>query len=56
MANLYGPVQFDEGSGTPISFVFSWMQYRDVAEASGARLVSNVFPCDTSLLAWSPIG
>jgi hypothetical protein len=55
-ANLYGPIQFDSGPGTPIAFVFSWMQYLEMAEAAGTRLMSNVFPDDASLLAWTPIG
>jgi 2,4'-dihydroxyacetophenone dioxygenase len=55
-ANLYGPIQFDSGPGTPIAFVFSWMQYLEMAEAAGTRLMSNVFPGDTSLLAWTPVG
>ena len=28
----------------------------EMADASGASLVSNTFPGDTSLLAWAPIG
>jgi len=55
-ANVYGPLQFDEGVGTPIAAVLSWMQYKEMADASGSTLVSNTFPDDTSLLAWAPIG
>ena len=55
-ANVYGPIQFDEGPDTPIVAVQSWMQYKMLADASGARLVHNTFPNDESLLAWSPIG
>jgi len=55
-ANVYGPVQFDEGPGTPIVAVQSWMQYRALAEAYNIKLVTNTFPGDTSLLAWAPIG
>ncbi|MBB33306.1 MAG: hypothetical protein CL455_06600 [Acidimicrobiaceae bacterium] len=55
-ANVYGPVQFDEGRDTPITMVLSWMSYKAMADASGAQLVRNVFPNDSSLLAWSPIG
>ncbi len=55
-ANVYGPIQFDRGPGTPISAVVSWMQYKAAAEASGHPLVANVFEGDSSLLAWSPLG
>ena len=55
-ANVYGPLQFDEGAGTPIAAVLSWMQYKEMADASGTTLVNNTFPDDTSLLAWAPIG
>jgi hypothetical protein len=55
-ANVYGPVQFDTGRGTPIIAVQSWMQYKALADATGIRLVENVFPGDTSLLAWAPLG
>ena len=55
-ANVYGPIQFDEGRDTEIVAVQSWMRYKQVAEASGSPLVHNVFPGDTSLLAWAPLG
>ena len=55
-ANVYGPVQFDEGPGTPIVAVQSWMQYKEMADAQGVTLVRNTLPGDTSLLAWSPVG
>jgi hypothetical protein len=55
-ANVYGPVQFDEGKDTPIAAVLSWMQYKEMAEASGTPLVQNTFSDDASLLAWAPIG
>ena len=55
-ANVYGPVQFDGGRGTPIVAVQSWMQYRALADAAGVRLVRNTFEGDASLLAWAPIG
>merc|ERR1712087_663590 len=31
-ANVYGPIQFDSGKDTPIMAVFSWMQYKAMAE------------------------
>ena len=55
-ANIYGPIQFDSGPGTPISAVVSWMQYKAAAEAAGHPLVASVFEDDSSLLAWSPLG
>lgn len=55
-ANVYGPVQFDEGPGTPIVAVQSWMQYKELADASGISLVANTFDGDTTLLAWAPVG
>lgn len=55
-ANIYGPIQFDDGPGTPISAVMSWMQYKSAAEAAGHPLVASVFEADSSLLAWSPLG
>lgn len=55
-ANVYGPLQFDEGPGTPIVAVQSWMQYKAMADAAGVTLVRNTFEGDTSLLAWAPLG
>ncbi|MGI9329056.1 MAG: cupin domain-containing protein [Pseudomonadales bacterium] len=55
-ANVYGPLQFDEGRGTPIVAVQSWMQYKEMADAAGTPLVSNTFADDASLLAWAPVG
>ena len=55
-ANVYGPLQFDHGRGTPIAAVLSWVQYKKMAEASGTRLVRNTFAHDQSLLAWAPLG
>ena len=55
-ANVYGPLQFDEGPGTPIATVLSWMQYKEMADAAGIELVKNTFADDASLLAWAPVG
>lgn len=55
-ANVYGPLQFDSGRGTPIVAVLSWIQYKELAEAGGVALVRNTFANDASLLAWAPIG
>jgi quercetin dioxygenase-like cupin family protein len=55
-ANVYGPVQFDSGRGTPIVAVQSWMQYKEMADRTGYGLVRNTFAGDASLLAWAPLG
>jgi hypothetical protein len=55
-ANVYGPIQFDDGPGTPIAAVQSWMQYKQAATAFGIQLVANQFESDPSLLAWAPVG
>jgi len=55
-ANVYGPIQFDDGPGTPVAAVMSWMQYKAIAEAAGIDLVRSTFADDASLLAWAPIG
>ncbi len=55
-ANVYGPLQFDEGPDTPIAAVQSWMQYKALADASGVALVKSTFEGDASLLAWAPLG
>ena len=36
MANVYGPLTFDSGRGTPIAAVLSWMEYEALANAAGA--------------------
>ena len=33
MANVYGPLTFDSGRGTPIAAVLSWMEYEALAQA-----------------------
>ena len=55
-ANVYGPLQFDGGIGTPIEAVMSWMTYKEMADAAGVELVENTFANDASLLAWAPVG
>ena len=55
-ANIYGPLTFDSGVGTPIVAVVSWVEYVALAEAGGAKLVPNTFSNDASLLAWAPVG
>jgi hypothetical protein len=55
-ANVYGPLQFDSGPGTPILAVQSWMQYKMIADQAGVTLARNTFDHDESLLAWTPIG
>ena len=55
-ANVYGPLQCDEGQGTPVVAFQSWMQYKEMAVAAGVDLVHNTFEGDSSLMAWAPIG
>ena len=55
-ANVYGPIQFDSGPGTPVAAVMSWMQYKEVADSAGIEMVRSTFADDASLLAWAPIG
>lgn len=51
-ANVYGPIQFDSGLGTPIALVQSWMQYLEAAKAFNSPLLASTFPNDaTTLLA-----
>jgi len=51
-ANLYGPIQFDSGIGTPVLLVQSWMQYLEAAKAFNSPLLASTFPDDaTTLLA-----
>ena len=50
-ANVYGPVQFDEGPDTAITAVQSWMQYKALADAQGLTLVRNTLERDHTWLA-----
>jgi quercetin dioxygenase-like cupin family protein len=50
-ANVYGPIQFDSGVGTPVVMVLSWMTYLQMAQASNSPLLASNFPDDSSLLA-----
>ena len=54
--NVYGPIQFDDGKGTPITAVHSWTQYKEISDMAGFRLVRNRFEGDHSLLDSTPIG
>ncbi len=54
-ANLYGPLAFDSGKGTPLTAVLSGMEYKAFAEAAGAKLVPNAKSEDSTLLAWAPL-
>jgi len=49
-ANVYGPIQFDGGVGTPVLMVQSWMQYLEAAKASGTPLIASTFPGDAMTL------
>lgn len=52
-ANVYGPLIFDEGKGTPVSAVLSWIEYKELAAAFGVELIPSANPNDTTLLASS---
>ena len=54
--NVYGPIQFDDGKGTPITAVHSWTQYKEISDMAGFKLVRNRFEGDHSLLDSTPIG
>merc|ERR1712087_989430 len=43
LANVYGPIQFDTGVGTPVAAVLSWMTYLEMANAAGSPLVRSSF-------------
>jgi len=45
-ANVYGPIQFDSGVGTPVALVQSWMQYLEAAKAFNSPLLASTFPDD----------
>ena len=36
LANVYGPLTFDSGRGTPVAAVLSWMEYDALAKAAAA--------------------
>ena len=54
-ANIYGPLVFDTGPGTPVEAVVSWLDYKNMAEESNVRLAPNTNLSDNSLLAWAPL-
>ena len=54
-ANIYGPLVFDTGPGTPVEAVVSWLDYKTLAEESNVRLAPNTNLSDNSLLAWAPL-
>ena len=54
-ANIYGPLVFDSGPGTPVEAVVSWMDYKTMAEEGGIKLVPNSNSNDKTLLAWAPM-
>eukprot|EP00932_Pfiesteria_piscicida_P007709 SRR837773.1789.p2 GENE.SRR837773.1789~~SRR837773.1789.p2 ORF type:complete len:326 (-),score=133.48 SRR837773.1789:32-1009(-) len=49
-ANIYGPIQFDSGVGTPILDVLSWMTYLQAASAFQTPLIASTFPGDHGTL------
>jgi quercetin dioxygenase-like cupin family protein len=54
-ANVYGPIIFDSGRGTPVEAVMSWMEYLELARANGVELVRNSLDTEKVLLAWAPL-
>jgi hypothetical protein len=46
-ANVWGPIQFDSGVGTPVLAVFSWMQYLEAANAMNTPLIASTFANDS---------
>lgn len=50
-ANIYGPLIFDEGKGTPVSAVLSWIEYKALAAAFDVPLIPSNNPNDSTLLA-----
>lgn len=50
LANVYGPIQFDSGIGTPVQAVLSWMTYLEMAKGADTPLVESSFLGDDSLL------
>lgn len=54
-ANLYGPLIFDTGRGTPVVAVLSWIEYKALAAAGGAQLIPSTFPEEQALVAWAPL-
>lgn len=49
-SNIYGPIQFDSGLGTPVMAVQSWMQYLEAAKAFNSPLIASRFPKDEATL------
>jgi quercetin dioxygenase-like cupin family protein len=56
LANIYGPVMFDNGPGTQIQVVAQFEDYLDIAQMANFTLIRSVFPDDPSLLAHSGLG
>ena len=50
LANIYGPVSFDDGPKTQIHVIASFMDYVEIAANAKQPLIRNVFPDDPSLL------
>jgi len=47
-ANVWGPIAFDSGVGTPVAAVLSWMEYLAAAKAMSSPLIASSFPNDQS--------
>lgn len=54
-ANVWGPIAFDDGVGTPVTMVLSWMQYLESAKAFNSPLMASSFEGDAGTwLAQTP--
>jgi len=49
-ANVWGPICFDSGPGTPPTAVLSWMEYLAAANAFQSPLIASKFPNDSSVM------
>merc|ERR1712166_1650339 len=49
-ANVWGPICFDRGPGTPPTAVLSWMEYLAAANAFQSPLIASKFPNDSSVM------
>merc|ERR1711865_204078 len=49
-ANVWGPICFDSGVGTPPTAVLSWMEYLAAANAFQSPLIASKFPNDSSVM------
>eukprot|EP00933_Yihiella_yeosuensis_P041618 TRINITY_DN36005_c0_g1_i1.p1 TRINITY_DN36005_c0_g1~~TRINITY_DN36005_c0_g1_i1.p1 ORF type:complete len:480 (-),score=108.73 TRINITY_DN36005_c0_g1_i1:245-1684(-) len=54
-ANVWGPIAFDSGVGTPVTMVLSWMTYLEGAKAFNSPMLASTFNGDKGVwLAHTP--